>query len=380
GDVAGPIEYGPAYYLLQLIDAEPNPDRPPFEEVRDGLRLALIQERGGQKLAEFHRHLFEKYRFEPYMDQVLWMTDFLREETRDVKRGLTVDEMRGPDGQLREDVPSEVPWTANPLSEEDSRRILATTTVDTITAVLLLDHLANKLSFTWPTFETPDDTMTLLRELVRTRLERAEAWDLGYDEEPEMVWRARKQRGMIHTRQFYLRKVRAVTRASMEAAREWYEDQAEEMPGRRRYVMYVLADWDKALAAREVLARGVTPERAYAEIREIDPEATWLGEGVQIASQEEIANSIERQLFRISEGEVTDPVPVGNRFGVARVEKIEAAEMVPFERVAEQIIEQLSQARADSLLSAYISQRREAMPIEINEEVFAQLRWEPSSP
>ncbi|MBD3236100.1 MAG: hypothetical protein GF330_05310, partial [Candidatus Eisenbacteria bacterium] len=47
GDVAGPIEYGPAYYLLQLIDAEPNPDRPPFEEVRDGLRLALIQERGG---------------------------------------------------------------------------------------------------------------------------------------------------------------------------------------------------------------------------------------------------------------------------------------------------------------------------------------------
>lgn len=377
GDVSAAIEHGLTFYLLQLLEKEPNPDRPSFDEVRGGLRMRLIQERGGRLLAQFHRHLFEKYRFQPRMDQVLWMTGFLREETRDVQREVSMEDMRGPDGQLTGELPSERPWTENPLAEEDWDRILATTTVDTISAILLLDHLANKLTFTWPTFETPDDVMALIRELVRSRLERAEAWDLGYDKDPELVWRAQKQRGLVHTRQFYLRKVRAVTRASMEEAREWYEAQAEEMPGRRRYVLYVVADWDAALAAREVLAREADPARAFTEIQRIDADATWLGENGLTVSEDRVSNPMDRQIFRLELGGITDPVPVGNRFGVARVEEIEPVRTVPFERVAEPIIEQLSQARADSLLNVYISERRAVTPIEIREEIFAQLRWEP---
>jgi parvulin-like peptidyl-prolyl isomerase len=379
-EVGGPVEVTGRYYLLQLLASEPNPDLASFESVSHGVRIQLIQERGGALLAEFHRHLFEKYRFEVRMDQVLWMTAFLREKTAHVEREVELEDLQGDAGALSKSLEDRVSWEGCPLEDRDRDRILATTTVDTLSAVLLLDHLMTKLTFTWPCFDKPDDVMTLLRELALSRLERAEAWNLRYDEDPDLVWRATKQKNLIHTRQFFLRKVRSRARPSLEEARQWYEAQAAGRPETRSYVMIVVRDWDTALEARNILARVADPGQSFAAVKEIDAEASWIGSDVVTVSAAQVSSSIDRQVFRLVKGQVTDPVPIGDRFAVARVEGIRRGGVKPFEQMAEEVVGHLEQIRADSLLGVYLAQRREITPIHINESVFAKLRYDRQAP
>jgi len=215
-EVTGPVETGGAFYLLQLVEKAENPSLPPFEQVKDGLRIQLAQDQGGTLMRRFQRHLLQKYRYQAKMAEVLWVQEFLREETRGIPRQFQ------PEGQYTTEAPA---WTECPMNEEEGNRILATTTVDTIRAILFLDHLMTKPSFTWPLFEETEDVNELLEELVLQRLEAVEAWERHYDQDPDLQWRAQKRRHLILVRQFVIQHIRPLIRPSVAEARDWYDRQ-----------------------------------------------------------------------------------------------------------------------------------------------------------
>lgn len=380
GEVGGPVETQGSHCIVRLIEKEANPNLAPFETVKSGLRILVIQDRGGRLIRSFHSELLSKYRYEPRMAEIVWMTEFLRDETKDVKREynpkLKDTGIGMPVAEPSDDYSP--PWTECPLNDEERERILSTTTVDTVTAVLFLDHLLTKLVFTWPLFEEPQDVIKLLRELVISRLERFEAWERGYDQDPDLKWKAQKRRNLIHTRQFVRGIIRARVKPTNEEARAWY---AREMapsgqPDRRRYIMILVRSREAAERARQVLASVKDPEGAFASVKALDPTATWIGSDGFTVTEGRISSAIDRQVLRLKVGEVTEPTPVGLQYGVARLEEIHTSVRRPFEDIAKEIVEQLTSIRTDSLLNVYLLDRRAITPISVDESVFERIRYD----
>ncbi len=388
--VGGPVEFDGRYWLVQLLEKADNPSLPPFEEVKHSLKLNLARERGGRLVRAFHDEMMKKYDYQPRMAMVIWMTEFLREQTRNVPRTYTPPAPGGPT-EMGMPMSSEKPvWASNPLTPEESAQILSTTTVDTVTAVLFLDHLNSKPSFSWPKFEKADDVMRLLDELVLSRLEYREAWARGYDKDPDIAWAAQKNRNLILTRQFIRQHIMRRVTPTLEEARAWYEAHPSPgaAPGRRRYILIDLATADLAQRAGRILAEVRDPSAAYERIRAIDPSANWLGPSGFPVDENATTGEIDREVFTLPQGGVTRPHAVGARFAVARVEEI----LVPsrprreFETVKDQVVSQLTEARIDSVLNQYLAERRSATPVQIDEKVFRQIRYtatppaEPGSP
>ncbi len=379
-EVGGPVEADGRYWLVQLLEKEPNPSLPPFEDVEHGLRISVARERGGRLLREFRQELLTKYAYQPRMAEVLWMTDFLGEATADVPREYQ------PPQQMEESfmgmpASQEKPvWTECPLDEEDQKRLLSVSTVDSIEAVLLLDHLNSKPSFTWPTFTTPEHVLRLLEELAIARLERFEAWERGYDQNPDLAWAAEKQRNLILTRQFVRQHIYVRTAPTVEEARRWYESRRQpgDVPGRRRYIMVEVASRELAEQAAQILQDVEDPQAAFDRIQALDPSASWLGPRGFPITEFATDSPLDREVFQVPLGGVTRPHPVGARFAVARVEEIlmRGRKATPFEQVKGQVVEQLAEARIDSVFQIYLRERREITPIEVDEEVFGKIRYD----
>jgi hypothetical protein len=221
----------------------------------------------------------------------------------------------------------------------------------------------------------------LARELALDRLERAEAWARGYDEDPDIAWAARKKRNEIHTRHFFLRKVRSRTRPPAEEAAAWFAQHQEEFrePERRRCLLARVPEWDGAEKAARILQETSSPRDALARVsREVANATVGSPDGFTVY-QGQFATPIENQLFRLSPGEVTDPFPAEGGFAVARLEEIFPGRTPPFEEVAEKVIDQLGEQAADSLFKSLLSERGKSTPIHVNEEVFRKVRFRPDA-
>jgi len=213
------------------------------------------------------------------------------------------------------------------------------------------------------------------------RIERQEVWERGYDQLPEFVWQDQKRRGLMLARNFHQDFVAMRARPNLEEARSWYAEHAVEFgePERRHFRLLHVRDWDQALAAREILAATESPSAALAQIRRQDPTAGWVGSGQAVVRENQISGPLDKQLFRIDRGQVTEPVPHEGRFAIARLESIEPRRVPVFEEVAEAVVEQIARARADSTFKAYLVERKSITTIEINEEVFRQMRFDATS-
>jgi len=379
GEVSEPVFADGRFYLLQLVERAPNSDLEPFAELRPELERKTLIERGGKLQHDFQQELLDKYQYKPQMANVIWLTHLFKEKTAHIPRRYRP--ARNPDGSVSAEPRGDaIPWETCPIPEEDQARTIATSLVDTVSAVLVLDHLMEKLQHTWPTFDSPSDVLHLTRELMLDRLERAEAWARGLNQDPDLFWEARKRRNLILTRQFYLRKIRSRARPSVEEARRYFENHPAEFrqPAQRRCIQVLLPTWDEALAAQGILQSTPAPAVALSAVRARFPGARiGTPEGVLLQAGN-FRNQVERQVFEMQAGEVTDPYPLEGGFIVVRVEEAVDGQLPSFESVAEDIMDQLGSETADSLFKDVLRRRKEATPITIDEDVFRQVRFSPA--
>jgi parvulin-like peptidyl-prolyl isomerase len=376
--LGGPVHTPGRYWIVQLIEKAPDLELQPFEQLRDALTRRYRIDHGGLLLEEYNERLLRDYQYRTNLGEAIWLAGLLRESTKHIPRQYNVP--RNPDGTFAQtELQDSIPWQTCPIPDADWYRIIATSTADTVTAILLLDHLGGKLQYTWPTFEDPKDVLTLARELMLDRIERAEAWAKEYDKRPDLVWKDRKQRNLILTRQFYRRFVLPRARPSVEEARAYFDAHAAEYgePARRRCLQATFAAWDDAVAAQRIFLEVRDPARAVGTVRQRFQSANVSGPAGIVLLEGKLAPALERQLFRVPAGGVTDPIPVQNAFAVLRVEEAEEARTPPFEEVAEKVMEQLGEQKADSLFKALVAERRSKTPVRIHERVLRKVQFHP---
>lgn len=376
GQVSGPIHTPGRYWIVQLIEKAPSVEVPAFDDLRRDLERKIQIERGGLAVEAYHARLLKDYDYRTSMPEVLWLTQLLREKTRDVPRSFRprTDAEGNP---LEESVQDPLPWPDCPIPKDDWERPIGTSRADTITAIIVLDDLMSKLQHTWPTFESPDDVLALTQALMIDRIERAETWAKGYDKHPDMQWNAAKRRNQIHTRQFYIRCVLNRTRPSAEEARAWYEEHSAEFrePGRRRCLQVIVATWDEGLLAQRLLREHRGPQEALAAIRSALPAARASSPNGVAITEGQLRNALERQIFAGRPGDVTDPFPLPTGFTVLRIEEGVEGRTPEFEEITRQVVERVGEQAADSLFKEILAERRASTPIAVNEKVLLKLRY-----
>ncbi len=377
GEIGGPVEARNEWYLVQAVDQRPNENTYPLEQTARPLRLRITQDRAARPAREYREGILEKYRYTPDLESVEWFNAFFYEATQSVPRSS--DLRLSPGESPGNVIPAD--WSTCPLNEQEQRRILATTTVDTIHAILLLDHFISQPSFSWPRFDKIDDTIVQLEALVMDRLERVEAWERGYDQHPEIQEASRQRRELIRARQLMQRIIRPRSRPTMEQTQAWYEQRILEQ-GRaeqRDYALVTFATAEDAERARPLLRGDRDMRETMTLIQRIDPSAALeSGAGLSVTQRPDMS-AMEEELFKLRLHEVTSPLPKGARFALARVDRIVPGQGDrPFEEVAEEVHREYSALRADSLLAQYIEQRRQVTEISIHEDVFKRVNFDPA--
>lgn len=373
--LGGPFPWSGGYQIFRVDEEIPNPARGTLEAERTRLEAEIRAVAVSDAKKVFEENLLRKYRYRTDPIEVTWMTAFLREKTSAVRRigdpGLeTADELSRSS--------SRVPWTSNPIPEADRERVLATMSMPDgdITPVLVLDQLITRPSIGWPRFEDNRDVEELLRQVALIWLEPRDAMTQGLDKDPQVIREVREREREIRTRVFLRSEVRSRAQATEEDALAHYQanlDKYEE-PELRRFVAVGSSEWDNAVQASRLLRSGLSVEEIRTRLAPGDPSLQAVGgRGTPLLAHGQ-SPALDDVLFRLPLNGVSDPIPVGRSFTVAKVLEIRPAGPKPFEEVRSEIQTELTETRADSLLQALLDSRRDEFPVEIHWDTVMQAR------
>lgn len=381
GQLFGPAEFDQRYHVYQILEAGTNETRRTFEEERSSLELAMKTAALRRALNRFIDDLFAKYHVKIDPAEVAWMTVFLRRTTADAKRGVQFDAEGNPIGGYVQE--ATIPWTENPIPDSDSGRVVATydspTNGGRITPLRVLDKLIEKPSIGWPTFETSKDTEMLVRNLLLEELEITEAQTLGAASWPEVTRHVAEKREEIRDRVFYRTRVRYRAAVSEAQCRAYYEaHRSEHMePERRRFIGVNSARWESALKAGDLLRGGKSPEEVFDALAQSDTTVQiTASHGTELLAFGQ-SPLLDRFLFKLPLNGVSDPIPVGYTFTVAKVVEILPARTKDFDEAKEAIQSKLAGAREDSVKALVLADARQKYPVTIHWDVIRKARPTP---
>jgi len=376
GELAGPFSWNAGWQIFRIEEEQPNPDRKSLEEERKMLEMGLRMDRLQKAQGVYYEGLLKKYQLTFVPEQVAWMTVTLREKTRDLDRTIKPAES-DPLGMEMATTGTKPVWTEPPIALADTGRVLATFDPPhgRVTPYLVIDQLLSAPTAGWPRFESSRDVEGIIRALVLERLEIREARARGIDQLPAVVAEVEQREKEVRGRVFYRTFVRARARPEMDVVRRFYDAHQEDYqePERRRFVAINSAVWDNAVRASEMLRAG----------RGVDEVASALAADTTLKSTGSAGTNLltygqspllDRFLFRLPAGGVSDPIRVGGSFTVAKVVEIQPARLKPFEEVSTSIQAMIGSTRADSILAILKEESREKHPVRIDWSVVRQLK------
>lgn len=380
GQVSRPLPRSDGYALYWVEDEAENTNRGTLEQERANLELGIREQKIVAGKRRYEEHLFEKYGFSLDPVEIAWMTVQMREKTRGVVRGAEILKEEKPDenGVIR--TQGEIPWQGLPVAPADTARVLATYGEEgRVTPLLVYDQLMTHATPTWPRFETARDVEDLIRELVLERLEIREAVAQGFPDDPEVIQKVAERRREIQRRQF-LRQERIKLRAPDDELRAEYERRIAEFthPERRRFVAINVAQWDRANEIAKRLRAGESIDDIGRQYAAADTSFRSTGSKGTPPMQYGQSPALDDVLFSIGLNEVSDPIPVGRTFTVAKVIDIQPETVTPFEQARDQIQGQITADRLAKRVEVLREQARKLYPVKINWEALRRIRVKPA--
>ena len=384
GEISAPIAERQFHAVYRLVDRRPGPALGSLEEERSRILRGIHQAELGRAGKQMHEDLMTAYNYRVDMDAAEWMREFLHRETAGARRTYDPEKDK-PYAELGK--PTDPPyWDRVPLEGADAERPVAFIDGDTLTALEVIDELDFKPQLGWPTFENILDVTDLCSSALYYRVQILEAKRLGLDRDPEVVRQVTDRTRMMFWRAYRRERLLPSITPTEEELRDLYEARIEEyrLPERRRFVLVNTVTPELAEQAADLFQEGLVPSSIVRELGgpdadfQITPDTTsgWVTRGQH--------PPIDPDLFRLSEGEVSEPIPDRGRYSVLRVERISPAHLVDFETASEELSKQIMRQREQERIAEMAEEARKTtdvwvdretiLGIAINEETVEQQR------
>lgn len=358
GEVSRPLQWGRGWQLFQLEDEQPNEARGTIEEERMRLSHGLQISRVRRATKEYQDALLRQYHFQQDPAELAWMTVLLRERTANVDRGEGLANLSEEEAAKLQR--GHVPWEGPPVAPADTGRIIARfdPPEGEVKPLLLFDQLFSHPMPTWPRFERGEEVEELIRELVLERLELREARARGIDRRADILRATADRVFEVRSRQYMRTVVRPALRQSEEELAAYYQAHIAEysQPEARRFVAVNLSDRTRAQGAARLFKDGKTPEEIQSAIAPADTSFKSTGSRGTPALTYGKSPALDDVLFRLPLNAVSDPIPVGATWTVAKVIEIQPYQERGFSEVKgdiqSKVVEQRLPGRLAEILEA----------------------------
>ncbi len=378
GGISEPIVWGEGYQIFQVVEEQSNEGRGTIQEERRRLEQGVVTKSVRTAKARFEEQLLEKYHYQMDPAQVAWMTVLLREKTKGINRGEDLQALGAQEDGSAVAASDPVPWTGLPVPLADTSRVLATfdPPKGRVTPLMIFDQLFSHPMPTWPRFESGTDVENLLRELVLERFELREALARKIDQRPEIKEMLAAHLREVKGRQFNRNEVRAKVRPTDEEMRAYYDSHLPEFAEqeRRRFVAINLNDRGKAQRAAELLRAGKSTEEVRVTVAAAD--TSWKSTGDAGTPLLTYGRSplLDDVIFRLPLNGVSDPIPVGNGYTVAKVIELLPFRQKPFDEVKITIQTGMVDKRVGARLKELLDEGRKRHPVTIDWEAVDRAR------
>lgn len=378
GQLLGPEPFEDQWHIYQVLEVSKNETRRPFEQVKPEIQRNMMMAAARRATRKYIDDLFARYHVRIDPAQTAWLTVFLQEKTVNAKRGVEFDEQGRPIGGYVQK--SELPFESLPIPEADSGRVVATYDSPAhggkVTPARVVDELVRKPTVGWPTFQNSKDTENLIRSLLIEELEVRDAYANKADTWPELIRHIDYEREVIRDRVFFRTRIRAKAALSNEEGIAYYEAHKAEYqePEQRRFVGVNSARWENALKAGDLLRAGKTPEEIRSALSPSDSTIQITSSAGTGLLKQGDSPLLDRFIFKLPLHGVSDPIPVGYTFTVAKVVEILPARTRTVEEAAPEIAASIGTARFDSVKAVYVADARQKYPVEIHWDVVRRAR------
>lgn len=383
GEVSQPLPFGSQFQLYYVADQTENMSRGTLEQESERLRQGILQYNVITAKKAYEKRLYETYKLQMDPVQMAWMTVYMREKTRDVKRGA--EATAGMDLQDGAVLPrSEVPWGEElPVAPADTARVLATYADRQVKPLLVFDQLFTHPMPTWPRFETSADVEELIRELVLEQLEVLESRSRGFESDPEIVEAFREREAEVRNRQFMRTEVRSRIQPTDEEIQEYYELNLEQwtQPERRRFVAANVPDYDKAYEISEAMRAGASIDEITQRfgVGDLQYRSTGPAGTPPLAFGE--SPMLDGVLFSMSLDEVSEPIAITvdgvQTYTVVRLVEVLPESVVPLEEADTKIRTTIVDSRIPAYLDGLLDDAKHRYPVTIHWDVVRSSRLRP---
>lgn len=381
GGISRPIAWGGYWQLFQAEEAQPNDARGALEEEKARLIPGIQTLKLRQAQEKYRADLLAKYHFRIDPAELAWLTVLLRERTATVDRGegLSPDDTERIE-RLRT---GSLPWHGNPVAVADTGRVIAEYDPPhgRITPLIVVDQLMTHPMPTWPKFDRGQDVETLIREYALEQLEVREAKARHMETRPAVIEAMADRLRDVRTRQYLRNTVRPTLRPSEEELRGYYRTHMSSFstPEKRRFVAVNFADRNRALAARQLILQGKTPEELATTLAAADTSFKTTGSGGTPALSYGSSPLLDDVLFKLPLNAVSEPIPVGNSWTVAKVVEIEPYQETSFEEARTTIQVKVVEQRLPATVKEIVAKERAQVDVRIDRSALRTVRLRPES-
>jgi parvulin-like peptidyl-prolyl isomerase len=375
GELAGPFFWNGGYQIFKAEEVADNPARGSLQKERRKLEVGIVAVRVQEAKQKYQDMLLQKYHFKLNPAEVTWLTVLLKEKTATVRRGIPLDEANSMQTvQLgKEGSASKIPWTGSPIPPADTARVVASFDPPdgTVHPELVVEQMMVDIPEAWPTFDSAKDVEKLVHDLVVERLELREALARGLDKDPDVVRAVTRREREIKRRVWTRTFIRPNTRATDEEVQAYYDTHRDEFrePEQRRFVAVNAAHRETAVKAAEALRAGKAPEAIKAELGATDTTVVaTTSQGTDLLTNGK-SPMLDPVIFSLPLNGVSDPIPVGQTFTVAKVIQIVPAKEDAPEDAKESIRAKLSAPRIQGYRQQLMDEARAKYPAEVHWDV-----------
>ncbi len=227
----------------------------------------------------------------------------------------------------------------------------------------------------------PEMKSVLVNRWVEITLLGLAGKEAGLDKDPEVKAEIEEQVRMILARHYFERRILKDLKVSESEAQEYYlaHKKDYQLPERiqARHILIRVPEGagpeDEAAAlkkAREIrkklLAGADFSEmaRKYSE----DPGTKDRGGDLGLFARGQMIPEFEEAVFKLKVGEISPPIKTRFGYHLVRVEARVPAQVQPYEKVKEQVVQDLLEAKKQERLSAVLKELKKKYPVEVHPE------------